>query len=88
MDILLKETKLAYKLITVKDAVTVAPIMNLIEDAVEAAEKAKKEESKEKEPYYYFEITVLGKVVAMELNEKSMLAMRHILKCAGFCTSC
>lgn len=87
MEILFKEQKVAYKLITVEDAVKVVPIMNLIEDAIDVAAKTKKEESTEKEARYHFEVTVLGKVVSMELDEKSMLAMRHILKVTGFRTS-
>lgn len=87
MEILFKEQKVAYKLITVEDAVKVVPIMNLIEEAIDVAAKTKKEESTEKEARYHFEVTVLGKVVSMELNEKSMLAMRHILKVTGFCAS-
>lgn len=84
MEILFKEQKVAYKLITVEDAVKVVPIMNLIEEAIDVAAKTKKEESTEKEARYHFEVTVLGKVVCMELDEKSMLAMRHILKVTGF----
>ena len=87
MEILFKEQKVAYKLITVEDAVKVVPIMNLIEEAIDVAAKTKKEESTEKEACYHFEVTVLGRVVSMELDEKSMLAMRHILKVTGFCTS-
>lgn len=87
MEILFKEQKVAYKLITVEDAVKVVPIMNLIEEAIDVAAKTKKEESTEKEARYHFEVTVLGKVVSMELDEKSMLAMRHILKVTGFRTS-
>ena len=87
MEILFKEQKVAYKLVTVEDAVKVVPVMNLIEEAINVAAKTKKEESTEKEVRYYFEVTVLGKVVSMELDEKSMLAVRHILKATGFCTS-
>lgn len=87
MEILFKEQRVAYKLITVEDAVKVVPIMNLIEEAIDVAAKTKKEESTEKEARYHFEVTVLGKVVSMELDEKSMLAMRHILKVTGFRTS-
>ena len=87
MEILFKEQKVAYKLVTVEDAVKVVPVMNLIEEAINVAAKTKKEESTEKEARYYFEVTVLGKVVSMELDEKSMLALRNTLTQIGFCTS-
>lgn len=48
MKTLFKEQKVAYKLITVEDAVKVAPIMNLIKEAIDVAAKTKKEEGTKK----------------------------------------
>ena len=87
MDILIQEKKIAYRAVEVKDAVKVAPLMNLIDDAIKTAEEAKKDVMKDKEPYYFFELTVFSKVVRIELDEKSMMALRDTLAQIGFCTS-
>lgn len=87
MDVLLQEKKIAYRAVEVKDAVKVAPLMNLIDEAIKLAEEARKDTTSDKEPYYFFELKVFGKVVRMELDAKSMLAMRDTLTQIGFCTS-
>lgn len=87
IDELLQEKKIAYRAIEVKDAVKVAPLMNLIDDAIKLAEKDRKGVTKDEEPYYFFEITVLCEVVRIELDKKSMLALRDTLTQIGFCTS-
>lgn len=87
MDVLLQEKKIAYKAVEVKDAVKVAPLMNLIDDAIKLAEKDRKGVIKDQEPHYYFEITVFCEVVRIELDKKSMLALRDTLTQIGFCTS-
>lgn len=87
MDILLKETKVAYKAVEVKDAVKVAPLMDLIEDAVKTVEKERNEGKNEKEMVIHFEITTSKKIINMQLKEKTLIAIRDTLKSAGFCTS-
>jgi hypothetical protein len=42
MDVLVQEKKIAYKAVEVKDAVKVAPLMNLIDDAIKLVEKNRK----------------------------------------------
>lgn len=87
MDVLVQEKKIAYKAVEVKDAVKVAPLMNLIDAAIKLVEKNRKGVLKVEEPRYYFEITVFCEVICIELDEKSMLALRDTLTQIGFCTS-